>query len=351
VQAQPNSGAFRMQGGSGQHPPVQTARPGPPVPPQVSGGHPVPPRIHTTGSMTGGVGPVPGMARPMPGPMPQAPVSRPMPSMPLVAPMAPRMPGDLLLQPRDTASESPNWIRLIITLVLLMILTIGGYMGFVRYMQDTAAKTASKKPVSYQPKGTPLFSDSFTSNTFGWNLQADEKNFAVTVGGSMLTLECNTNKLLWELVPGTRTYSNFQVAFDAKLSEGDQNNGYGVYVRGTSNADSDLATYYRFELYGDGSYAVFKGSLDSAGKSFETKLLGYTGNSAINKAGKVNHVLVIGDGSKLTFLVNGQVLKSFTDSSYSSGTIALFVSNLPQAKPGAQVQFSHFAIYPYPSTK
>ena len=246
--------------------------------------------------------------------------------------------------------ESPHWARLTIIVVLLVIIVGGGYFGFIKSMPQSSSKTtATQKVVSYQPKGTPFFSDSFANNTYGWNLQNDGATFITSIGDNTLTLECNANKLLWEPVPGSRAYSNFQVAFDATFSKGDQNNGYGVYIRGTANNTSDLASYYRFELYGDGSYAVFKGTPDAAGKTVDTKLVNYTGSPLINKKGKVNHILIIANGPKLTFMVNGQVLKTVTDASYTTGTIALFVSNLPEANPGAQAQFSKFAIYPYPS--
>ncbi len=56
--------------------------------------------------------------------------------------------------------------------------------------------------------------------------------------------------------------------------------------------------------------------------------------------------MILAKGASLSFIVNGQLLKTFTDTSYTSGSIALFASNLPEAKPGIQVQFSLLAIYP-----
>jgi hypothetical protein len=98
-------------------------------------------------------------------------------------------------------------------------------------------------------------------------------------------------------------------------------------------------------LYGDGSYAIFKGTIDASGRSGDTKMVDYTLSSAIQKQGKLNQIMIIAKGAALSFIVNGQLVTTITDSSYTSGSIALFVSNLPQAKPGATVQFSRFAIY------
>ena len=68
--------------------------------------------------------------------------------------------------------------------------------------------------------------------------------------------------------------------------------------------------------------------------------------TAIQKQGKVNHIMIIAKGASLSLIVNGQLLKVISDHSYANGSVALFVSNLPQAQPGAQAQFSQFAIYP-----
>ena len=206
---------------------------------------------------------------------------------------------------------------------------------------------ATPSTVAYQvPKGPALFSDNFLSDAYGWNLQGSPGNYAVTLGNGALTLEIDQHNLLWELLPGERVYSNFILTVNAVLSRGDQNDGYGVYIRGAANQASDLATYYRFELYGDGSYAIFKATLDTSGHSTSTKIVDYTLSPAIQKQGKLNHIMIIAGGTTLSLIVNGQLLKAISDHSYASGSIALFVSNLPEAKPGAQVQFSQFAIYP-----
>ncbi len=47
----------------------------------------------------------------------------------------------------------------------------------------------------------------------------------------------------------------------------------------------------------------------------------------------------------MTLKVNGMVVQTITDSDYSTGSIALFVSNLPSAAAGAQATFSNLGIY------
>jgi hypothetical protein len=329
----PQSGAFRAQAGSGQYPPRPPVRPGQPLPPGAS--------------QPGSSSPGNWQAPPQPRSGPGAPAPRPARRRSPIIMSAPVHFPDAPLR-RFSKAEAPEWGRLIIIVIILVVLAGGGYWG-IHTWNSNAAKTGNTNAITYKPpKGTPLFSDSFSSNIFGWNLQSVEGHYAVTVGKNLLTIECDDQKLLWDLLPGEHNFTNFAVTFDATLSQGDQNNGYGIYLRGKSDATNDLAKYYRFELYGDGSYAVFKGSTDSPGKLIDTRLYGYTGNMAINKQGKVNHVLVIANGSQFTFAVNGQIVQTVTDSSYAGGTLALFVSNLSQSKAGAQAQFAHLAVYPYP---
>ena len=243
----------------------------------------------------------------------------------------------------------PNIGFIMVIIILLLVLVGGGFFGY-RYITGRNTTAISITPTaapSSTPSKPPLFSDSFQDNKNGWDLTSISGKFSVKVGGGSMVLEDDNNRLLYELLPGGRTYSNFQLNVDGKLSKGDQNNGYGIFIRGASNQNSYLATYYRFELYGDGTYAVFKGSIDANGKSQSSMLVDYTTNAAIQKVGSVNHITIIANGPRMSFIVNGQTLTTITDNSYTSGTAALFVSNLPTPTPPvAQATFNNLALYP-----
>jgi hypothetical protein len=86
--------------------------------------------------------------------------------------------------------------------------------------------------------------------------------------------------------------------------------------------------------------------VDANGTSKSNFLVNYTTSSAILKQGQVNHIAIGAKGSSMTFIVNGQTLKTIFDNSYTSGSVAMFVSNLPNTTPGAQATFSNFVIYP-----
>jgi hypothetical protein len=76
------------------------------------------------------------------------------------------------------------------------------------------------------------------------------------------------------------------------------------------------------------------------------KVQDYLQNAAIKPEGDVNHITIIANGPDMTFMVNGQILYKYHDTSYKGGSVALFVSNLPKLAPGAQATFSNLAIFP-----
>ncbi len=238
-------------------------------------------------------------------------------------------------------------IGLIVGTILLLIILVGGaFAGYTFYQSRNQNSIVTATPTRVStPSVTPLFSDPFADNKTGWDLTSTPGKFSVKVGSGSMILEDDDNKLLWEILPG-KNFTDFRLDVDATLSRGDPNNGYGVYIRGASGQDSDLGTYYRFELYGDGTYAIFKGSLDPTGHTQSNMVQSYTQHNAIVKAGNVNHITIVAKGPTMTLMVNGQTVYTYTDDNYKSGSVALFVSNLPKLTPGAQATFAHLAIFP-----
>ncbi len=243
--------------------------------------------------------------------------------------------------------------RFVGILVLLLVVIGGSFFAYTfLFSRKNTQQTATSSSVSHSPstpqptpQGNALFQDEFMNNTNGWSIQSYPGEFSVALGNGVLKLENDNNKLLWELIPGDKKYGDFQLSVDAFLSKGSQNNGYGVYIRSALSQNSSITTFYRFELYGDGSFAIFKGTADANGTITTPRLVDYTNNSAIQKQGSLNHITISAKGSSLQFIVNGQILSTISDTTYTSGSIALFVSNLQNAPAGAVATFSHLAIY------
>ena len=240
--------------------------------------------------------------------------------------------------------------RIVGVCALLIALLGASYLGYTFLFAQKGSSTTGgtslhASPTNPVPQGNPLFKDDFTNNNNGWNIQSYPGEFAVSLSNGSLKLENDSNKLVWELLPGGKTYNDFQLSVDATLSKGSQDNGYGVYIRGALSQNLTITAFYRFELYGDGSFAIFKGMTDANGTTTTPRLVNYTNNSAIVRQGGINHITIIAKGSSMQFIVNNQTLSSLTDASYTSGSIALFVSNLQNAQPGAAATFTHLALY------
>jgi len=264
-------------------------------------------------------------------------------------PVMSRGADNVLPQRPTTPKKQRPKVGMIVSIMLLLFAIIGastlGYLYFTRKSGGSSMASANTTySVATTPTTPPLFSDNFSDNTHQWSLQSYPGQFSVSIQKSALILESDNNKLLWELVPGNKTYGNFRLSVDATLSKGSQDNGYGIYFRSSLDQTGTLATYYRLELYGDGTFALFKSGADA--NAIPTRLVDYMATPAIQKQGTVNHITILARGQTLQLSVNGYVLSTVTDASYASGAIALFVSNLQNAPAGAQVQFSHLAIYP-----
>ncbi|HTI14739.1 MAG TPA: family 16 glycoside hydrolase [Dictyobacter sp.] len=244
---------------------------------------------------------------------------------------------------QDVTRKTPLFLGMVMVVALLG----SGIVGYA-LMQNVPGDSSWFQGQSVSVAPTEEFADQFVDNRNHWNVQREADRYAVAITHEHLVLHDMNNSLLPVVLPTNMVYSNFRLAVDATLDQGDANNGYGIYIRAASAQDGGLATFYRLELYGDRTYAIFKGNLDANGnpQPEPEKLVDYTYQSAIQPQGHVNHMLVVANGSSITLIVNGQTLKTLTDTTYTDGELAFFVSNIQHASRGAQASFSHLAIYP-----
>jgi hypothetical protein len=238
---------------------------------------------------------------------------------------------------------------ILLALLVLATLVLASYVYVVNQSSckglTPCTTTPQPSPATCNPTPAlqPLFIDCFTDNSRGWDTSSpDPGKYSIAISNGSLILEENDNRLLPELLPAT-AFANFKLIVDATLSKGSQDNGYGVYIRASSQQGT-LITYYRFELYGDGTYAVYKGLPNSP--NGYTALVPRTSNSSIQTQGNINHITITANGPTMALIVNGQQVKQISDGSYTSGSIALFVANLPGSPPGTQATFKNLVVYP-----
>ncbi|MEO7021149.1 MAG: family 16 glycoside hydrolase [Ktedonobacteraceae bacterium] len=239
-------------------------------------------------------------------------------------------------------------VVIVVVIVVLLVVVIGGgaFAGykFLKSNNSTANSIPTVAAIS-TPPGTPLFSDSFKDNSLNWDA-TPHAGTKFTIAGGKMVLEADNQSLLFpELLPG-KTFADFRIDVDAALAKGDTSNGYGIYIRAASTQDSPLGLYYRFEVYGDGSFWIYKGTADPTNNTTSTALKQSGPNNAVHTDGRLNHLTVIAKGSQLSFIINNTPVSTFTDATYKSGAVALFVSHVAKVTTNAQATFENLAVFP-----
>lgn len=248
----------------------------------------------------------------------------------------------------DEGKKRPS-AAVVTLIIVLLFAVVGGGVAFAGYKflrQGSGTANASPTPVTIStPTGSPLFSDFFKDNNANWNT-TPSPGTKISISNGKLLLEADTHSLLLpELLPG-KTFADFRIDVDAALAKGDTANGYGIYIRASSTPNDPLGLYYRFEVYGDGSFWIYKGTADANGNSVSTAIKQSGPNNAVYTDGNLNHLTVIAKGSQLSFIINNTTVSTFTDTSYTSGAVALFVSNIKTSTTNAQATFENLAVFP-----
>jgi hypothetical protein len=106
---------------------------------------------------------------------------------------------------------------------------------------------------------------------------------------------------------------------------------YGVAFR----ENSELHTY-AFEIGNDGLYSVQL--YDGEWKTLKA----WSSTDAIN-VGETNELMVIADGTTLTFFVNGEQLTTLEDDTLAAGTVGLLMDMFEEGESAA-VEFDNLVI-------
>ncbi|MBX5457018.1 MAG: DUF1080 domain-containing protein [Thermogemmatispora sp.] len=229
--------------------------------------------------------------------------------------------------------------------VLILILSLYSQPATSRNHVATSASPSPSPDVLIQahPAVTPLFSDSFANNSKGWDTTGGP-GFSKTIANHALTMTDRNHRILVAPLPVQQAFSDFQITVDMTLESGDSNDSMGIYMRG----DDQLANDYRVDIFGDATYAISKEVTGLDGNTQVRILSGIFANKAIKPLGQQNEVTVIIKGNHIVLGVNGHLIASVTDNSYTSGMIALFVSN-GTSSPAATAAITSVAVYPAPS--
>ena len=163
------------------------------------------------------------------------------------------------------------------------------------------------------PTDGALFSDDFSQDRGDWEVYSDADGEVFYDDGWLHVINYTTSPIdTVTLLDGN--FSDFVMEVDTKLVDGTDDNWHGIICR-----YQDDANYYAFAISADGYYLITKFA-DAAIVDLEP----VTQSEHIDQGwDTVNSVRIECNGNRLTLSVNGHVLGSVTDSTFSSGQIGL----------------------------
>ncbi len=180
-----------------------------------------------------------------------------------------------------------------------------------------------------------IYADGFVpGDTGNWVIEGDNAGQTSFINEQLVIELADNNIMQFTTLPDI-TFDNFILEVDARLLEGDLGSSFGVLFR-----MQDTTRFYRFEITGDGLYMVERRDGEQGWTRFVDR---WTESTAIKQGlGSVNRLRVEALGQTISLYVNDAPLYQFTDTAYSSGTIALDAGTFVQ--PAAQVAFDNLVV-------
>lgn len=162
--------------------------------------------------------------------------------------------------------------------------------------------------------GEPTWKDTF-DNGNNWGVGVNEFVDSNVDSGSLQMLALTT-KNGWIL--SNQKVANFYVQLTGKMSTCTGTDNYGLFLRSPSIS---AKSGYLFGISCDGKYAFREWNLDTM-----TVLRNWTSNAAILKgSNQVNRLGVMAKGSELKLYVNGVLIDTIKDKTFSQGYIGLYI--------------------------
>lgn len=187
--------------------------------------------------------------------------------------------------------------------------------------------------------GRVLLSDDFSSSQWGTGTDADSA--VEYVNEALQFIVFKTNYFVWS-TPDDEDYSNVHIEVTALNNSTDSTTAFGIIC----NMQVTDVSYY-FAITGAGQYAIAKSAV-AIDDVFLTNNDEWEYSDVITPNASSYRVGAdCGSNGTLTLYVNGQQVDSATDSTYTSGNVALFTWSGEEAT-GADVSFDDFEMTELP---
>jgi hypothetical protein len=186
------------------------------------------------------------------------------------------------------------------------------------------------------PTPTPefLYKDDFEDPASGWPELDEDIIFSEYTDGGYRILVKLPLYFVWTRPDPIKQYSDIRIEVEVKKIGGPDQNSMGVMCRHKDNQN-----FYGFNITSLGQALIYKYE--------EGEYVGLSADSYEDvegiKSDDVNQLAAVCSGEELELYVNGDLVASATDSSFSKGQIALLAGNGDVA--GADILFDNLYVY------
>ncbi len=164
-----------------------------------------------------------------------------------------------------------------------------------------------------------------------WKLESDAAARVTVEGGVLRISIAAPNQLAW--ASAGKDLRDFRLTVEASQVAGPDDNEYGVLVR-----MQDPRNFYAFSVSGDGYFLVSR-FVDGVRQPLGAD---WTPSDAVHPGVSTNILEVTAQGSRLTFVVNGQQLLQVEDDRFSHGDVGLHAGSFYEG--GVEVQFDNLRV-------
>ena len=208
-------------------------------------------------------------------------------------------------------------------------------IGFLLFLLFALAGCGAAGETGQDFPAGVLFQDDFASDQGNWLLESDLDATAAVLDGQLRVTIDSANLIAWAEL-AEHEFSDFKLTVDASQIAGPDNNSYGVVFR-----KQDPSAYYRFDVSGDGYYALTRRDKTDGGK-WTWITSDWLQSDAINLGASTNQIEIVAQGSHLTISVNGEQVVTVDDNAYRSGAIGLDAGSFNE--PGVVIGFDNLSI-------
>ena len=178
-----------------------------------------------------------------------------------------------------------------------------------------------------------LWEDNFNDPNSGWEI-GKFADGAVGYGSGYYYVKSTQDSMtIWGVAGKNFSDTVIDVGATQITSPESNNNDYGVVCRVQPNGDG-----YYLLISGDGYYSIFIADGDTF-----IPLVDWSKSSFIKQGNSLNYIHATCTGTRLELIVNGEILAEATDSTFSSGDIAMTATTYEDET--VEVHFDNVVVY------